>query len=63
MLILADSLSRWKDDDLHPYEQAIVAEALKRVRTTRLRDPQFNWWQKLPVISSVAAMQLAAADD
>jgi glycosyltransferase involved in cell wall biosynthesis len=64
--ILADSLSKWKENDLHPYEQAIVAEALKGIRTIRLRDPQFNWWQKLPVIardSSGAAMQLTAADD
>ncbi|HSK88896.1 MAG TPA: hypothetical protein VK880_11085, partial [Anaerolineales bacterium] len=64
--ILADSLSRWEENDLHPYEQAIVAEALKGIRTIRLRDPQFNWWQKLPVIArdaSGAALQLTAADD
>jgi hypothetical protein len=48
--ILASSLSKWEDDDLHPYEQAIVAEALQNIRTVRLCDPQFNWWQKLPVI-------------
>ena len=32
----------------------------------RLRDPKFNWWQRLPVIardSSGAVMQLAGADD
>ncbi|HMB21788.1 MAG TPA: hypothetical protein VKP08_03095, partial [Anaerolineales bacterium] len=64
--ILADSLSRWQDDDLHPHEQAIVAEALKGIRTTRLRDPQFNWWQKLPVIaehSANVALQFAGTDD
>ncbi|HEX2994735.1 MAG TPA: hypothetical protein VHP14_07925, partial [Anaerolineales bacterium] len=64
--ILADSLSRWQDDDLHPQEQAIVAEALKGIRTTRLRDPQFNWWQKLPVIaehSANVALQFAGTDD
>src|SRR5215204_5302030 len=49
--ILADSLSRWDNVDLHPYEQAIVAKALEKIPTIRLRDPQFNWWQKLPVIS------------
>src|SRR5512138_729319 len=59
--ILANSLSRWEDDDLHPYEEAIVAEALRNVRTTRLRDPQFNWWQKIPVLiqnSSSAAVSV-----
>jgi hypothetical protein len=64
--ILADSLSRWEEDDLHPYEEAIVAEALRNIRTIRLRDPQFNWWQKLPLFaqepSKVATMQFAADD-
>jgi hypothetical protein len=64
--ILADSLSKWQDDDLRPYEQSIVAEVLKRIRTIRLCDPKFNWWQKLPVIAqnaSSATMQPIAADD
>jgi hypothetical protein len=62
--ILADSLSRWDSVDLHPYEQAIVAKALEKIPTVRLRDPQFNWWQKLPVISgNVATAQLTGADD
>jgi len=64
--ILADSLSRWDNVDLHPYEQAIVAKALEKIPTIRLRDPQFNWWQKLPVISgsvSTASAQFTGADD
>jgi hypothetical protein len=69
--ILADSLSRWNGEDLHSQEQAIVAEALRNVRTVRLRDPKFNWWQRLPVIVHkpsgpsipLAAGQLTRADD
>jgi hypothetical protein len=48
--ILASSLSKWEEDDLHPYEQAIIAEALQNIRTVRLCDSQFNWWQRLPAI-------------
>ncbi|HET9914817.1 MAG TPA: glycosyltransferase family 2 protein [Anaerolineales bacterium] len=64
--ILADALSRWNGEDLHPQEQAIVDRALKRISTVRLRDPKFNWWQKLPMIAqnaSGATMQPIAADD
>ena len=64
--ILAESLSKWEETDLHPYEQAIVAEALKGIPTVRLRDPKFNWWQKLPVIAqsvSTPTTQLVGADD
>jgi hypothetical protein len=64
--ILAESLSKWEEHDLHPDEQAIVAEALKGIPTMRLRDPKFSWWQKLPVIaqnSSTANMQFVGADD
>jgi hypothetical protein len=64
--ILAKSLSEWNGQDLHPREEAIVAEALKTVNTVRLRDPKFNWWQRLPVIaqrSPKATMQLIGADD
>jgi hypothetical protein len=64
--ILAKSLSEWNGQDLHPREQAIVAEALKTVNTVRLRDPKFNWWQRLPVItqsSPKATLQLIGADD
>ncbi|MGB8984356.1 MAG: glycosyltransferase family 2 protein [Anaerolineales bacterium] len=63
--ILADSLSRWNGEDLHPQEQAIVDEALKRIPTVRLRDPKFNWWQRLPHLADLAAgpRQFAAADD
>jgi hypothetical protein len=64
--LLASSLSKWEDDDLHPYEEAIITEVLKNIRTIRLCDPKFNWWQRLPVIAqdaSIAAVALAQADD
>jgi dolichol-phosphate mannosyltransferase len=63
--ILADSLSRWNGQDLHPAEQAIVDKALETIPTVRLRDPKFNWWQKLPVATnlSIGSTRLAAADD
>ena len=63
--ILADSLSRWNGQDLHPEEQAIVDKALETIPTVRLRDPKFNWWQKLPVATnlSIGSTHFAAADD
>jgi putative flippase GtrA len=63
--ILADSLSRWNGEDLHPQEQTIVNEALRHIPTVRLRDPKFNWWQRIPVVTnlSTGSMQFAAADD
>ena len=63
--ILADSLSKWNGEDLHPAEQAIVDKALETIPTVRLRDPKFNWWQRLPVATnlSVGSTQFAAADD
>lgn len=64
--ILATSLSRWNEQDLHPHEQAIVTEALSRIPAVRLCDPKFNWWQRLPMIAnhfSAAIGQLAGADD
>ena len=63
--ILADSLSTWNGEDLHPAEQAIVDKALETIPTVRLRDPKFNWWQRLPVATnlSVGSTQFAAADD
>ncbi len=63
--ILADSLSQWNGEDLHPQEQAIVDEALKTIPTIRLRDPKFNWWQRLPTVTnlSIGSGQFAAADD
>jgi hypothetical protein len=63
--ILADSLSRWNGEDLHPQEQAIVDKALERIPTVRLRDPKFNWWQRIPVVTNLptAPRQFAAADD
>lgn len=63
--ILADSLSHWDGQDLHPEEQAIVDKALETIPTIRLRDPKFNWWQKLPVATnlSIGSTRLAAADD
>ncbi len=63
--ILADSLSKWNGEDLHPQEQAIVDEALAPIPTVRLRDPKFNWWQRIPVVTnlSIGSGQFAAADD
>jgi hypothetical protein len=63
--ILANSLSQWNGEDLHPQEQAIVDEALKTIPTIRLRDPKFNWWQRLPTVTnlSIGSRQFAAADD
>ena len=67
--ILADSLSQWNGEDLHPHEQAIVNEALKTIPTIRLRDPKFNWWQRLPTVTNLSmgsrqvTPQLVGADD
>jgi hypothetical protein len=63
--ILADSLSRWNGENLHPQEQAIVDQALRRIPTVRLRDPKFNWWQRIPTVTnlSIGTTQFAAADD
>lgn len=64
--VLADSLSKWQDEDLHPIEQSIVAEALTKIPTVRIRDPKFNWWQRLPVIANSVSsepIQFAGADD
>jgi hypothetical protein len=63
--ILAKSLSEWNGKDLHPEEQAILDEALRAIRTVRLRDPKFNWWRRLPVIAQniQSATQLIGADD
>jgi glycosyltransferase involved in cell wall biosynthesis len=52
--VLADSLSSWQEEDLHPREQSIIADALERVNTTRLRDPKFNWWRQLPFLAQGA---------
>jgi len=59
-------LSKWNGEDLHPAEQAIVDKALETIPTVRLRDPKFNWWQRLPVIAqgiSTTTTQLVGADD
>jgi hypothetical protein len=63
--ILADSLSTWNGEKLHPHEQAIVDQALRRIPTVRLRDPKFNWWQRIPTVTnlSIGSGQFAAADD
>lgn len=62
---LANSLSQWNGQDLHSREQAIVDEALKTIPTIRLRDPRFNWWKRLPLVTnlSMGPRQFAAADD
>ena len=63
--VLVNFISKWKEQDLHPVEQAIVAEALTAIPTVRLRDSKFNWWQRLPVVANTAnaPMQLVGADD
>ena len=64
--ILANFISKWDEEDLQPIEQLIVAAALKGIPTTRIRDPKFNWWQRLPIIANnpaAAPMQFAGADD
>jgi hypothetical protein len=62
---LAHSLSKWNGESLHPREQAIVDQALRRIPTVRLRDPRFNWWQRIPTGTnlSIGSTQFAAADD
>ena len=62
---LANSLSQWNGQDLHPREQSIVDEALKSIPTIRLRDPRFNWWKRLPLVTnlSMGPRQFAAGDD
>jgi putative flippase GtrA len=64
--ILANFISKWDEEDLQPIEQSIVAEALKGIPTIRIRDPKFNWWQRLPVIANHSTnppMKLVGADD
>jgi len=63
---LAKFLTKWEEKDLQPIEQSIVAEALITIPTTRIRDPKFNWWQRLPIIGNNptnTSLQLAGADD
>jgi glycosyltransferase involved in cell wall biosynthesis len=63
--VLVNFISKWEEKDLHPIEQAIVAEALTAIPTIRIRDPKFNWWQRLPVVADnmiAAPMQLAGID-
>ncbi len=64
--VLVNFISKWEEQDLHPIEQAIVAEALTAIPTVRMRDSKFNWWQRLPVVANntaTAPMQLVGADD
>ena len=63
---LAPSLSKWNDEDLHLRETAIISDALRHIPTIRLRDPDYAWWQRLPLTTpnvSPAVVQLSAADD
>jgi dolichol-phosphate mannosyltransferase len=62
---LANSLSQWNGEDLHERERAIIHEVLAGIPTVRLRDPQFNWWQRLPGIveTSHPTVQFAGASD
>lgn len=65
--VLAPSLSKWDDEDLHLRETAIISDALKQIPTTRLRDPDYAWWQHLPFLTtanfSPIGVQLSTADD
>jgi len=64
--MLANFLSNWDDEDLRPIEQSIVTEALEEIRTVRIRDPKFNWWQHLPIMGNTAETArnpLVGADD
>lgn len=64
--ILANFISKWGEEDLQPIEQLIVAAALKGIPTTRIRDPKFNWWQRLPIVTNNpanASLQLVSADN
>jgi len=56
--ILKGSLSKWENEDLHPREQAIVAEALEKIPAVRLRDPHFNWWQRLSINTQEAQVTM-----
>jgi dolichol-phosphate mannosyltransferase len=61
---LAPSLSKWNDEDLHLRETTIISDALKHIPTLRLRDPNYAWWQHLPVTTSnvsLTAVQLSVA--
>jgi dolichol-phosphate mannosyltransferase len=63
---LAPFLSKWNDEDLHRRETAIISEALQQIPTLRLRDPNYAWWQRLPVATShisPTALQLSGAND
>lgn len=49
---LAPFLSKWNDQDLHPRETSIISDALRHIPTMRLRDPNYAWWQRLPLTTS-----------
>ena len=49
---LAPSLSKWNDEDLHLRETAIIFDVLKQIPTVRLSDPNYAWWQRLPLTTS-----------
>ena len=49
---LALSLSNWDDEDLHLREAAVISDVLKHIPTMRLRDPDYGWWQHLPVTTT-----------
>jgi hypothetical protein len=59
---LAPSLSKWNDEDLHLRETAIISDALRHIPTMRLRDPDYAWWQRLPLgVSTVSFTALSSS--
>ena len=45
---LAGFLSTWKGKDLHKAEREIIEQALNGRSATRLRDPMYKWWSRVP---------------
>jgi hypothetical protein len=60
-------LSRRSENNIHLHirEADIISDALKHIPTMRLCDPDYGWWQHLPVtttnVAPTAAVQLSPA--
>lgn len=48
--LLADELSCWKGEDLHPAERKIIEQSLDGCGTMRVQSSRYNWWHSLPSI-------------
>jgi hypothetical protein len=44
---LADSLSRWKGEDLHSAEREIISSALYGCSFVRVKSLSYGWWRVL----------------